>query len=229
MKGHNSIVAASLPGSLQQWLHTTSADAESDAVSCSTRLRFAFYGRVSTSDRQESITSYRWQRHSAERSIAGTGTIVREFFDPGFSRTLDWHARPQARALLQAVTRPDRDFDAIVVGEFDRAFSGRQLLRLASFLQRHNVTLWLPELAGPYDHSDPVHRAFVMLLGHRARSEVLKTRFRVSEAMRVQVVQEGRFVGGRLRTVTASKMPVPTRTRNTRSGDGAGIGSLLTR
>lgn len=36
-----------------------------------------------------------------------------------------------------------------------------------------------------------------MLLGHRARSEVLKTRFRVSEAMRVQVVQEGRFVGGR--------------------------------
>ncbi|WP_372472225.1 hypothetical protein [Jidongwangia harbinensis] len=84
-----------------------------------------------------------------------------------------------------------------MVGEFDRAFSGRQLLRLAPFFQRHNITLWLPELAGPYDHSDPVHRAFVMLLGHRARSEVLKSRFRVSEAMRVQVVQEGRFVGVR--------------------------------
>ena len=118
-KGHSCILAASAPGSLQQWLHNTTT--EPDVVSCATRLRFAFYGRVSTPDRQESATSYRWQRHSAERTIAGTGTIVREYFDPGFSRSLDWHARPQARTLLRAVTRPDRDFGAIIIGEFDRA------------------------------------------------------------------------------------------------------------
>jgi hypothetical protein len=35
------------------------------------------------------------------------------------------------RALLAALADPDRGFDAVVVGEYERAFCGDQLARLA--------------------------------------------------------------------------------------------------
>ena len=47
-----------------------------------------------------------------------------EFFDVGWSRVLPWARRPQATALLAALADPDRGFDAIVVGEYERAFYG---------------------------------------------------------------------------------------------------------
>jgi len=52
-------------------------------------LRFAFYGRVSTEDYQDPVTSQARQRDQAAALIAGHGTIVAEFFDIGQSRTLD--------------------------------------------------------------------------------------------------------------------------------------------
>jgi hypothetical protein len=57
---------------------------------------------------------------AAGRVVAGRGRIVAEFFDVGTSRILPWPRRPQAVALLAAAQNPDRGFDAVVVGEFER-------------------------------------------------------------------------------------------------------------
>ncbi|MDQ2812105.1 MAG: recombinase family protein [Actinomycetota bacterium] len=71
-------------------------------------LRFAFYGRVSTEDWQDPVTSRARQQAQATALVAGHGTIVAEFFDAGQSRTLPWARRPQAAALMAALADPDR-------------------------------------------------------------------------------------------------------------------------
>ena len=61
---------------------------------CRGGLRFVFYGRVSTEDHQDPVTSLARQRHKAATLVAGHGKIVAEFFDVGQSRTLAWARRP---------------------------------------------------------------------------------------------------------------------------------------
>lgn len=158
-------------------------------------LRFAFYGRTSTTGHQDRRTSYGWQREAADSLIAGEGAIVADYFDAGCSREAPWSRRPQAAALLQALT--DRTFDAIVVGEYERAFSGNQFATLAPLLDAHGIRLWLPEAFGPVDMNEPAHRALMMMLGAQSRREVLRARHRVLAAMRVQVCEQGRYLGGR--------------------------------
>ena len=80
-------------------------------------LRFAFYGRVSTEDYQDPVTSRARQRDQAAALVAGFGQIVAEFSDAGWSRLLPWARRPQAAALLAALADPGCEFDAIVIGE----------------------------------------------------------------------------------------------------------------
>ena len=58
--------------------------------------------------------------------MAGHGRIVAEFFDIGQSRMLAWPRRPRAAALAAALADPDRGWEAIVVGEYERAFYGGQ-------------------------------------------------------------------------------------------------------
>ena len=53
-------------------------------------LRFAFYGRVSTEDWQDPLTSRARQREQAEALVRGHGVVVAEFFDAGQSRTVAW-------------------------------------------------------------------------------------------------------------------------------------------
>jgi site-specific DNA recombinase len=87
-------------------------------------LRFAFYGRVSTADFQERESSRQWQRDVVDDLVAGHGQVVAEFFDVSRSRRLPWCNRPQAAVLLEALAEPDRGLDAVVVGEYERAFYG---------------------------------------------------------------------------------------------------------
>jgi site-specific DNA recombinase len=104
-------------------------------------LRFAFYGRVSTADFQERDSSRRWQRDVADDLIDGHGRISAEFFDADRSRRLPWRDRPQAALLLAAIADPGRDFDAIVVGEYERAFYGDQVLSLLPLFEAYGVQL----------------------------------------------------------------------------------------
>ena len=87
------------------------------------RLRFAFYGRVSTEDWQDPVTSRARQLQQAVMLVAGHGVIVAEFFDTGESRTLPWARRPQAAALVAQLADPDRGWDAIVIGSTSGRFT----------------------------------------------------------------------------------------------------------
>jgi DNA invertase Pin-like site-specific DNA recombinase len=160
-------------------------------------VRFAFYGRVSTSTYQDRASSAGWQRGYACELVTGHGAVVVDFFDVGCSRRRPWTSRPQAARLLAAVADQGRGFDAIVVGEYERAFFGSQLVRLAPVLQRHGVALWLPEAGGPVDFDDPAHQALITMLGAQSKREVLRSRYRVLAAMEAQVREQGRYLGGR--------------------------------
>lgn len=161
------------------------------------RLRFAFYRRISTSEYQDPVSSRAWQVEAAQGLVAGRGRIVVEFFDPGASRSVPWAKRPQPAALLAAAAEPDREFDAVVVGEFEREFAGGQARRVIATLLGFGVQLWLPEAEGPVDRDLPEHRALLMMLGHQSQREVLRTRFRVRTAMAAQVREQGRHQGKR--------------------------------
>ncbi|MGO9782240.1 MAG: recombinase family protein [Streptosporangiaceae bacterium] len=68
-------------------------------------LRFVFYGRVSTEDWQDPVTSRARQREQAEALVRGHEVIVAEFFDDGQSRTVAW-GRPEAAALVALLADP---------------------------------------------------------------------------------------------------------------------------
>jgi site-specific DNA recombinase len=109
-------------------------------------MRFAFYGRVSTEDWQDPVTSRARQQDQAAALVAGHGQIVAEFFDAGKSGTLPWTRRPQAADLVAALADPDRGWDAIVIGEYERAFYGSQHASMAPLFQHYGIQLWMPEV-----------------------------------------------------------------------------------
>jgi DNA invertase Pin-like site-specific DNA recombinase len=160
-------------------------------------IQFAFYGRMSTTGYQDPASSRHWQYDNAARLIAGNGVVAAEFFDAGFSRSLPWHQRPAAAELLMEAVRPDRRFGAVVIGEFERAFTGGQAQQIIAYLQAHGVTVWLPEADGPIDRDEPAHQALLMLLGHQSEREVLRFRMGTTTAMRAQAREQDRHLGGR--------------------------------
>ena len=80
-------------------------------------MRLAFYGRTSTAEFQDPVTSRALQRELAATLVAGHGRVTAEFFDVGVSCRVAWERRPQAAALLEGAQSPNRLFDAVVVGE----------------------------------------------------------------------------------------------------------------
>lgn len=122
----------------------------------------------------------------AESLIAGRGVIVGEFFDVGCARRSAWRRRPRAAALLGEVRTAA--FDAVVVGEYERAFaSHEQFTTVAATLADSAVTVWLPEAGGPVDPEAPEDRALLAVLGAQSQREVLRARHRVVAAMQAQV------------------------------------------
>jgi site-specific DNA recombinase len=160
-------------------------------------LRFAFYGRVSTEDWQDPVTSRARQQDQAAALAAGHGRIVAEFFDTGYSRTLAWARRPQAAALLAALADPDRGWDAVVIGEYERAFYGSQYASMAPLFEHYGIQLWTPEVGGRIDFHAEDHEQTMLALGLSSRREITRTRIRVRTAMATQTREQGRYLGGR--------------------------------
>jgi len=161
------------------------------------RLRFAFYGRVSTEDWQDPVMSRARQREQAAVLVAGYGTVVTEFFDAGESRTLPWARRPQAAALVAQLADPDRGWDAIVIGEYERAFYGNQYASMAPLFEHYGIQLWMPEVGGRVDWHAEDHEQTMLALGLSSRREITRTRIRVRTAMAAQTREQGRYLGGR--------------------------------
>jgi site-specific DNA recombinase len=160
-------------------------------------LRFAFYGRVSTEDWQDPVTSRARQREQAAVLVAGHGKVVAEFFDSGQSRTLPWPRRPQAAALVAALADPERGWDGIVIGEYERAFYGSQYASMAPLFEHYGIQLWTPEVGGRVDWHAEDHEQTMLALGLSSKREITRTRIRVRTAMATQTREQGRYLGGR--------------------------------
>jgi site-specific DNA recombinase len=160
-------------------------------------LRFVFYGRVSTQDYQDPVTSRARQLGQAEALVTGHGQIVASFFDIGQSRVLPWARRPRAAALVAELADPDRGWDAVVVGEYERAFYGGQYASMASLFEHYGVQLWTPEIGGRIDFGAEDHEQTMLALGLQSRREIIRTRIRVRTAMAAQTREQGRYLGGR--------------------------------
>lgn len=161
-------------------------------------LRFAFYGRVSTEDQQDPEASRLWQRGRAEALIGPTGgAVAAEYFDVGETRALPWKRRPRAQALLTALADPDRGFDAVVVGEPQRAFYGSQFGDTFPLFMHYDIPLWVPEVGGAIDGTNEAHDLIMSVFGGMSKGERNRVKVRVHAAMSSQALMEGRFLGGR--------------------------------
>jgi site-specific DNA recombinase len=159
---------------------------------------FAFYGRVSTEDQQDPASSRAWQlRRSLELVEPAGGAIVAEFFDIGQSRSLPWKRRPEASRLLELLPSSDRGFDAVVIGEPQRAFFGAQFALTFPLFEHYGVELWVPEVGGRVDPGSEAHDMVMTLFGGMSKGERSRIRTRVRNAMAAQAATEGRFLGGR--------------------------------
>ncbi|WP_406673909.1 recombinase family protein [Nonomuraea sp. N2-4H] len=178
--------------------------------------RFAFYGRVSTEDNQDPESSRAWQLTRSRALIEPRGgVIVAEFFDVDKSRSIPWQRRPQASALLTELRNPDRDFQAVVIGEPHRAFYGNQYGLTFPLFEHFGVPLWVPEVGGPIDSSNEAHDLVMSVFGGMSKGERSRIKIRVRTAMSAQAQVEGRFLGGRppygYRLVDAGPHPNPAK------------------
>ena len=199
--GRDSVVCLRQPGAvpagdvLAAWAERTGR--RRAAVSARGGLRFAFYGRVSTEDWQDPVASRARQRDQAAALVAGHGRIVAGFFDVGYSRALAWARRLQAAALVAALADPDRGWDAIVIGEYERAFYGSQYASMAPLFEHYGIQLWTPEAGGRIGYGTEDHEQMMLALGYQSRREIARTKIRVRTAMATQTREQGRYLGGR--------------------------------
>ncbi len=160
--------------------------------------QFAFYGRVSTEDQQDPTSSRNWQLARSTQVIEpADGEIVEEFFDIGESRSLPWKRRPEAARLLESFRDPDRGFEAVAIGEPQRAFYGNQFGLTYPVFIHYGVELWVPEVGGAVDPGSEAHDLVMSLYGGMSKGERMRIQTRVRSAMASQAAIEGRYLGGR--------------------------------
>lgn len=160
--------------------------------------------RVARSGSRSTVGRRRWSIRIRCVAARGSRDLDRQarcdrgrVFRCGCSRRLPWYDRPKAAALLAALLDPDRGFDAIVVGEYERAFAADQFEQLAPIINKHGVQVWIPEAGGPVEAGSPLHRILMTVLGAQSQREVSRARHGTLAAMRAQVRTQGRYLGGR--------------------------------
>ncbi|HUF98538.1 MAG TPA: recombinase family protein [Ilumatobacter sp.] len=182
----------------RQQLNIDDSDPSEPLCLSSIMKRFAFYGRVSTEDQQDPTSSRNWQLARSRQVIESvSGEIVEEFFDIGQSRSLPWKRRPEALRLLAAFREPERGFDAVVIGEPQRAFYGNQFGLTFPVFVHYGIELWVPEVGGKVDPGSDAHDLVMSLYGGMSKGERNRIKTRVRAAMTAQAAIEGRFLGGR--------------------------------
>ncbi len=162
------------------------------------RTRFAFWGRCSTEDRQDPEASRAWQYSRADQLVAPRGgLIVAEYFDVDKSRSIPPARRPQASLLLTELANPGRGFDAVVVGEPQRAFYGNQFGNTFPLFEHWDVPLWVPEVGGPIDSLNEAHDMIMSTFGSFSKGERNRIKTRVRTTMAALAQTRGRYLGGR--------------------------------
>ncbi|RSN03136.1 recombinase family protein [Nonomuraea sp. WAC 01424] len=158
----------------------------------------AFWGRCSTEDRQDPEASRAWQISRARSLVEPRGgRIAAEFFDVDKSRSIPPLRRPQAALLLGQLAVSDRGFDAVVVGEPQRAFYGNQFGLTFPLFEHYGVPLWVPEVGGPIDPANEAHELIMSMFGGISKGERNRIKIRVRSSMAALAQVEGRYLGGR--------------------------------
>ena len=100
---------------------------------------------------------------------------------------------------MAALADPGRGWDAIVIGEYERAFYGDQYALMAPLFEHYGIGLWMPEVGGRVDWHAEDHEQTMLALGLSSKREITRprTRIRVRTAMAVQTREQGRYLGGR--------------------------------
>ena len=161
-------------------------------------FRAALYARVSTEDRQSPEDSIAWQRSVATALIGPHGGPSSSSTSmSAYPASLPWSRRPEASRLLQDCARQDRAFDALVIGEPQRAFAGTQYGLTAPILWHHGVELWVPEVGGRVDPDSEAHDLVMSLFGGLSKAERARIQRRVRNAMQTMARAGGRYLGGR--------------------------------
>ncbi|MFI0411931.1 recombinase family protein [Actinomadura sp. 3N508] len=161
-------------------------------------IKLAFWGRCSTEDRQDPEASRAWQYSRAEQLVTPRGgVIVAEYFDVDKSRSIPPARRPQASLLLAELASPDRAFDAVVVGEPQRAFYGNQFGNTFPLFEHYNVPLWVPEVNGAIDPANEAHDMIMSTFGSISKGERSRIKTRVRATMAALAQTSNRHIGGR--------------------------------
>src|SRR5438067_3088057 len=161
------------------------------------RKLFSAYLRTSTEDNQSPEDSRRWQLALAEQLIAPVGgQIVAVYHDIDVSRSLPWSRRPEASRLLVDAADRSRGWDALVIGEPQRAFSGAQFQLVFPVLCHYGVELWVPEVGGRVDPDSEAHDLVMSLFGGLSKAERRRIQIRTRASM-LALANDGRWLGGR--------------------------------
>lgn len=91
--------------------------------------------------------------------------------------------RPEASALLAEPKNPNREFDAVVIGESHRAFYGNQYGLTFPVFEHYGVPLWVPEVGGPIDPASEAHDLVMSVFGGMSKGERNHVKIRVRTAM----------------------------------------------
>ncbi len=117
------------------------------------------------------------------------------FFDIGQSRALPWKRRPRALGLMAALTDPRRGFNAVVIGEPQRAFYGSRFGNTFPHFTHYGVPLGVPEVGGAIDPDNEAHDLITSVFCGMSKDERNRTKIRVHSAMAAPAPMEGRFLG----------------------------------
>ncbi|CAM01607.1 recombinase [Saccharopolyspora erythraea NRRL 2338] len=90
-----------------------------------------------------------------------------------------------------------RGFDAVVIGEPQRAFYDNQYGLTFPVFNHYGVGLWVPEVGGPIDPTSEAHDLIMGVFGGMSKGERNRIKIRVRTAMQSQTQIEGRYLGGR--------------------------------
>ena len=161
-------------------------------------IPFASWKRVSTEDRQDPESSRAWAarpRQVADRAArrGDRDRVLRHRQVPLNPAP----ATPRGCQALAVLADPNRGFDAVVVGEPQRAFYGNQFGNTFPLFEHYGVPLWVPEVGGPIDPANEAHDMIMSTFGSLSKGERNRIKIRVRAAMAAQAQVEGRYLGGR--------------------------------
>jgi len=118
----------------------------------------------------------RWLRGIA----AGAGNFER---DPGKAREAAAVGARGPRRWSPSWRTWARGWDAIVAGEYERAFYGSHYAAMAPLFQHYQVQLRMPETGGRVDYASEHDERAMTMLGLSSKREITRTSIRVRTAM----------------------------------------------